>query len=168
MFCCCKCGKEYDDEEFVVKKNKKKNEYTCVDCFDDPDMFYWIKLYEEICIIANIDKLNIRQITQLKRLKKEEKLTFAGMYYCIGYMQLIGKEASEEYDTIGLIPYYYDESTRFWKNKWRLEDVAQNKDIVNTQNVITTKVEFKKEKKKEELDFNFLQEEGDGGNHVKQ
>lgn len=158
MYKCSKCGKQYEDEQYLIKRNKKRKDYTCIECFEDVDEFYWYKLYEMICKNINADKLNIKQIAQLKRMKKEDKLTFAGMYYCISYMSLIGKEADEKYDLIGLIPYYYDEASRFWKKKWNLEDTVEKIKIEGKTKIVKTKVVFGKGKSKKELNFDFLNE----------
>ena len=73
-------------------------------------------------------------------------------------MNLIGKEADEKYDLIGLIPYYYDEASRFWKKKWNLEDKMEDITIAGKTKIVKTKVNFEKVKVKKELNFDFLNE----------
>ncbi len=157
MFKCSKCGNEFEDNEDVVKVGKK---YVCFDCCDDKT-WWWCKLYEKVKEINNIKNLDIRQITILKKMNKEDKLTFAGMYYTLCYLQLIGKEPSEEYDLLGLIKYYYTEATTFWKAKWKLEDKVENLELKQKETIIKTKVVFKKEKEKHDLNFDFLEERED-------
>lgn len=158
MYKCSKCGQEFEDDELLVKRNKKKKEWTCIDCFENEEDFYWIKLYEVVCQVNKVDKLNIRQITQLKRMKKEDKLSFVQMYYCVLYMDLVDKiSSSNEKDGIGLIPYVIDESNAFWKAKWKLEDKVENLELKQKETIIKTKVVFKKEKEKHDLNFDFLE-----------
>lgn len=153
MYKCSKCGKEYEDDE-VVKVGKK---YVCFDCCDKKT-WWWCKLYEKVKEINNIKDLDIRQITILKKMNREDKLEFGGMYYTLCYLQLIGKEPNEEYDLLGLIKYYYTEATKFWQKKWLLEDAIEDITIEERAKVVKTKVSFEKVKVKKELNFNFLSE----------
>jgi len=146
---CKKCKEEY--EEYEVAKQGKS--YVCKYC--DTEYYNWCLLYEEVKAINSQDQLNIKQITQLKRLNKEEGLDFLKMYYTLLYMELIGKFTTEEYDLIGLIKYYYNEAVDYYKSKWELED----NNIIKEREVEIVKTKMvKEEKEKIEKGFDFLED----------
>lgn len=146
---CKKCKEEY--EEYEVAKQGKS--YVCKYC--DTEYYNWCLVYEEVKAINSQDQLNIKQITQLKRLNKEEGLDFLKMYYTLLYMELIGKFTTEEYDLIGLIKYYYNEAVDYYRNKWELEDnnIIKEREV----EIVKTKI-VKEEKEKIEKGFDFLED----------
>lgn len=146
---CKKCKEEY--EEYEVAKQGKS--YVCKYC--DTEYYNWCLVYEEVKAINSQDQLNIKQITQLKRLNKEDGLDFLKMYYTLLYMELIGKFTTEEYDLIGLIKYYYNEAVDYYRNKWELEDnnIIKEREV----EIVKTKI-VKEEKEKIEKGFDFLED----------
>ena len=149
---CCICGEKIEGQ--VYKKGKKT---YCSDCMEEEDIdwFDWCNLYEYIKKLNNTKDVSLRIITQLKRYKKENKLTDYGMLNTLKYIYEIDKQIAlnTELDSVGLIPYYYDEASKYFKNKDRISEQAEKIDVnEGVKNIVTNANEnFKIENNRKEL-----------------
>ena len=116
---CCICGEKIDGQAY--KKGKKTYCSACMED-EDADWFDWCNLYEYIKKLNNTKDVSLRIITQLKRYKKENKLTDYGMLNTLKYIYEIDKQIAlnSELDSVGLIPYYYDEASKYFQNTYLL------------------------------------------------
>ena len=149
---CCICGNIIKGE--VYKKGKKT---YCEECMEqeDVDWFDWCNLYEYIKKLNNVKELSLKIIKQLKRYKKEYKLTDYGMLNTLIYIYEIDKhvDLDPELDSVGLIPYYYEEASKYFKHKDEISEQAEKIDInEGIKNIVTNaNVNFKIENNRKEL-----------------
>ena len=149
---CSICGERIKEKEY--KKGKKS---YCSDCMEEEDIdwFDWCNLYDYIKELYRVKQVSLRIITQLKRYKKENKLTDYGMLNTLVYIYEINNtvKLDTDLDSVGLIPYYYDEASKYFENKQRIgeqaEHVNENEKIVNI--IADTSIGFKIDNNKKEL-----------------
>ena len=148
---CCICGEKIEGQAY--KKGKKT---YCSNCMEeeDVDWFDWCNLYEYIKKLNNTKDVSLRIITQLKRYKKENKLTDYGMLNTLRYIYEIDKQIAlnTELDSVGLIPYYYDEASKYFKNKDKISEQAEHvNENENNVTITTDNSNFKIENNRKEL-----------------
>ena len=148
---CCICGEKIESQAY--KKGKKT---YCSNCMEeeDADWFDWCNLYEYIKKLNNTEKVSLRIITQLKRYGKENKLTDYGMLNTLKYIYEIDKHIAlnSELDSVGLIPYYYDEASKYFQNKDRISEQAECvNENENNVTITTDNSNFKIENNRKEL-----------------
>lgn len=148
----------YECREAIKEQAYKKGKKTyCGHCMEEEDIdwFDWCNLYEYIKKLYNVKQVSLRMITQLKRYKKENKLTDYGMLNTLIYIYDINPNVvlDTDLDSVGLIPYYYDEASKYFENKERISEQASrvndNEEIRNI--IINTNVNFRIENNKKEL-----------------
>lgn len=147
---CYECGEAIKEQ--VYKKGKKT---YCSDCMEkeDVDWFDWCNLYEYIKKLYNVKQVSLRMITQLKRYKKENKLTDYGMLNTLIYVYDINSNVvlDTDLDSVGLIPYYYDEASKYFENKERISEQAEYVNNNEKEIHVVTRTSFKLENNKKEL-----------------
>jgi hypothetical protein len=94
-------------------------------------------------------------MTQLHRYKKENKLTDYGMLNTLIYVHEINTsiKVDTEMDTVGIIPYYYDEASKYFQNKERISKQAKYVNENEKEVNIVSRVSFKIENNQKELDI---------------
>ena len=148
---CCVCGEKIESQAY--KKGKKTYCGACMED-EDADWFDWCNLYEYIKKLNNTKDVSLRIITQLKRYKKENKLTDYGMLNTLRYIYEIDKQIAlnTELDSVGLIPYYYDEASKYFENKYRISEQAEHvNENENNVTITTDNSNFKIENNRKEL-----------------
>ena len=148
---CCVCGEKIESQAY--KKGKKTYCSACME-EEDVDWFDWCNLYEYIKKLNNTKDVSLRIITQLKRYKKENKLTDYGMLNTLKYIYEIDKQIAlnSELDSVGLIPYYYDEASKYFENKYRISEQAEYvNENENNVTITTDNSNFKIENNRKEL-----------------
>lgn len=148
---CWICNNKIDGQ--IYKKGKKT---YCSNCMEEEDIdwFDWCNLYEYIKKINNTKDLSLKIITQLKRYKKEYKLTDYGMLNTLIYIYEIDKQITlnTELDSVGLIPYYYEEASKYFKTKDLISEQAEHvNENENNITITTNNSNFKIERNKKEL-----------------
>jgi hypothetical protein len=90
---------------------------------------------------------------QIKMYREDYNYTNSGMYYTLKYYYEILENHIIEGGGLGIIPYYYDEASKYFQNKERIskqaEYVNENEKEVN----IVSRVSFKIENNQKELDI---------------
>lgn len=149
---CCLCNESIKGQ--VYKKGRKVYCEHCIEK-EDIDWFDWCNLYEYIKKLYNVDKVSVRIMTQLHRYKKENKLTDYGILNTLIYVHEINTniKIDTEMDTVGIIPYYYDEASKYFQNKERISEQAEYVNDNEKEINITSRVSFKIENNQKELDI---------------
>lgn len=111
---CKKCG-----EKHLEERESKKSD--------------WDLLFNYICKIYNIDKPNGMMFKQLKEYRSEPyNYTDGGMYATLRYIYEIEEVEVKDGTGLGLIPYYYEKTRRYYEDLQRVEDSLENyKEIDN-------------------------------------
>lgn len=123
---CARCGDKYLTEDMVSRGGKK----YCIDCIEikDQENENWSILYEYIKGIYNFSTVPILFITQLNKYRKDESypLTSIGMYYTLKYYyEILGKKIVDD-KGVGIIPYYYDQASKYYSKVFDLEEKAES------------------------------------------
>lgn len=123
---CAMCGDKYLTEDMVSRGGKK----YCIDCIEikDQENENWSILYEYIKGIYNFSTVPILFITQLNKYRKDENypLTSIGMYYTLKYYyEILGNKIVDD-KGVGIIPYYYDQASKYYSKVFDLEEKAES------------------------------------------
>jgi hypothetical protein len=146
---CYKC--KNDINGMIYRKGK--NTY-CSDCMEQEDIewFDWCNLYDYIKKLYRVKQVSVKIITQLKRYKKETKMTDYGMLNTLIYIYDINNTTFDaELNSVGLIPYYYEEANRYFKNKERISEQSEYVNENEKEIDIVTNINCKIDNNKKEL-----------------
>lgn len=136
---CAMCGNKFLTEELTTRSSKK----YCSDCIEikDQENEDWSILYEYIKELYNFSTLPILFVTQLNKFRKDENnpLTSIGMYYTLKYYyEILGNQVLED-KGIGIIPYYYDQASKYYSKVFDLEEKAELFQFEDKKQIIKTK-----------------------------
>lgn len=105
---CKECG-----ENYLAEREAKKND--------------WDRLFEYICKIYNIDKPTGMMFKQLKEFREEPyNYKDSGMFATLRYIYEIEEIPLKEGVGLGLIPYYYDKTRKYYEDLQRIENSLEN------------------------------------------
>jgi hypothetical protein len=152
---CAMCGNKFPTEELTVRSGKK----YCCECIKikDQENEDWSTLYEYVKEIYNVSTVPILFVTQLNKFRKDEKnpLTNIGMYYTLKYYyEILGNEILED-KGVGIIPYYYDQASKYYTRVFDLQEKADLFEFEDKKQIIKTKRydTYNKNKKQISLDL---------------
>jgi hypothetical protein len=152
---CAMCGDKFLTEDMVIRSGKK----YCNECIEikDQENEDWSTLYEYIKSIYKFSTLPILFITQLNKFRKDEKnpLTSIGMYYTLKYYyEILGNQILED-KGVGIIPYYYDQASKYYTTVFDLQEKAEAFQFEDKKQIIKTKRcdSYNKNKKQISLDL---------------
>lgn len=151
---CAMCGDKFLTEELTTRSGKK----YCLDCLEikDQENEDWSTLYEYIKEIYKFSTLPILFITQLNKYRKDENhpLTSIGMYYTLKYYyEILGNEILDD-KGVGIIPYYYDQASKYYSKVFDLEEKAESFEFKDEKQIIKTKRYDTYNKTKKQISLN--------------
>jgi hypothetical protein len=152
---CGLCGKKFPTSEMTTRSGKK----YCKDCIEikDKENEDWSVLYEYIKSIYNLSTVPILIVTQLNKYRKDEAhpLTSIGMYYTLKYYYEILDNEVQDDKGVGIIPYYYDQASKYYSRVFDLEEKAESFNFEDKKQIIKTKRQdtYNKSKKQISLDI---------------
>lgn len=106
--------------------------------------------YDYLHNLLGVDKLSAKVYTVSERDKERFGWTWDGMYNTLVYLNEI-KEKTIAGDIVGLIPYYYDESEKFYEEVKRIKE--NNKEVSLSNMYQTKKIVYHKRPQKIEEDL---------------
>ena len=151
---CNMCGSKFLIEELIIRSGKK----YCSECIEikDQENEDWSTLYEYIKDIYNFSTVPILFITQLNKFRKDEKnpLTSIGMYYTLKYYYEILENEILDDKGVGIIPYYYDQASKYYSKVFDLEEKAESFIFKDKKQIIKTKRYNTYNKTKKQISLN--------------
>ena len=151
---CNMCGSKFLIEELIIRSGKK----YCSECIEikDQENEDWSTLYEYIKDIYNFSTVPILFITQLNKYRKDENypLTSIGMYYTLKYYYEILENEILDDKGVGIIPYYYDQASKYYSKVFDLEEKAESFTFKDKKQIIKTKRYDTYNKTKKQISLN--------------
>jgi hypothetical protein len=136
---CGLCGNKFLTVDMTTRSGKK----YCTDCIEikDKENEDWSILFEYIKEIYKLNEVPILIITQLNKYRKDEvhPLTSIGMYYTLKYYYEILDNEIQDDKGVGIIPYYYDQASRYYSKVFDLEEKAEYFEFTDKKQIIKTK-----------------------------
>ncbi len=136
---CPHCGKK-NDKELAVEKGKR---WWCPQCVLEVEKSkkYHDELYDYICELFEIDKLNAWHHKQIKDMKEKYNFSYRGIKSTLYYFHEIKGNPIIEGNGIGIVAFVYEEAKKYYVDKKRIADVAKgiNPDDLNKEKTITIK-----------------------------
>ncbi|MGL6184740.1 MAG: hypothetical protein ACRC1T_05110 [Clostridium chrysemydis] len=129
---CPKCGTKNEKENTV----KHGRGYYCQECFEDVGEYK--ELISTICEIYNIEAPTIQMVSQVKDYKDKYNFTNSGMKYTLKYYYEILENKVKDNVGLGIVPYFYDRAKQYYKNRFILEEKAD--EFINEERLKKFKV----------------------------
>ena len=150
----CPSCKELFPKSTTVEHGKR---YYCQPCYEKKSQpkpgTDWDELYDTI--VHYYGRVTPVMFKQLKQYREEPayKFTDAGMRLTlIYYHEILGRPVLEESQTLGIIPYMYEETKRYYGEIYRLSQLAAGQTFDDQQQVV---VSSSKEKRRQVKPFDF-------------
>ena len=171
---CVHCREKFLTSEMHIVSNKK----YCEDCYNKyyeskaKEQEDWVELYEYIRSELGLSRELKEQVpagivVTLQRYKSEYNFTSFGMLCCLKYMKdILGKNFKDDDRVgIGLIPYYYQETSNYYQQKQAIEDYSEGFVFKRDERIIKAKLfpTCPKRNKRKILEFDIDEEDLEEG-----
>ena len=153
---CPNCQQSFPKSE-TVEKGKR---YYCKPCYEiksaPKPRTDWDELYDTIKhFYGAVTPLMFKQLKQYRE-DSAYKFTNTGMRLTLVYYhEVLGKPVLEEHQTLGIIPYIYEDAKRYYIEIYRLSQVAANHSFEAPEQTFQSNTKGRAEKVKA-FDFNTI------------
>jgi len=141
------CGEKYPKEELQLYKTHNH----CKPCYERKvkETEDREELYRMVCQLFNLNFPTGLMLRQIKQFREERNYTYKNIYFTIDYIVRLQKVKLQPQYGIALVPHYYDEMLRYYKNlqEKRANTVIQEKTKVKVYIEPTPLVNEYREKK---------------------
>jgi len=124
---CPRCG-ALNEKELTVEHSKR---HYCPDCLKQMQIETkeYNNLYDYICELFEIERLNGWHFKQIKEFKEKYKYSYKQMRFVLKYFFEIKKNDTADALGIGIIPFVFDEASKYYKNEKEIRKSVSNKNF---------------------------------------
>lgn len=167
MVKCKICGEQFDanTEEYVKVSSNRYAHKACVECPEEhlsPEQLDKLDLENYLIQLFSLEYVEPQMQLMIKKFISEKGFTYSGIKKALIYFyEVKGNKPDNKGKSLGIVPYVYEDSKRYFYSLWEAQQANVDKDISTYQpKVKEIVIPIPEVREKRRKRFSFLDEEG--------